>query len=54
MRWGAWLGGVGGVRDYLHSKYRSSDSHHYNGRGGSTVGTYMKMGNYKEGGSLKK
>ena len=53
MRWGAWLGGVGGVRDYLHSNIDRSDSHHYNGRGGSTVGTYMKMGNYKEGGSLK-
>lgn len=53
LLWGAWLGGLKGVQNYLHSNKDVSDSKYYGGKGGSTVGTYMRIGNYKEGGSLK-
>ena len=38
---GAWMGGPGGVKKYLLGQGDPSDSHWYNGQGGSSVGKIM-------------
>lgn len=52
MLFGAWLGGVGGVRNYLYKGIDASDAHHYGGKGGSSIGKYIRMA--REGGYLDK
>lgn len=39
---GAWAGGAGGVKTYVTGKGNPSDSHHYNGKGGVSVGQLME------------
>lgn len=53
LLWGSWIGGPGGVKNYLYSNIDADDSKYYGGKGGSSVGTYMRIGNYKDGGSIK-
>ena len=51
---GAWLGGVGGVRDVLYKGISASDKHHSkDGKTGDDVRSRMIANNYKEGGSIK-
>lgn len=40
---GAWLGGPGGVKKFITEQGDPSDSHWYNGKGGTTVGTLMNQ-----------
>ena len=49
---GAWLGGVGGVRNFLTGKGDASDKHHYKNGGGESVSERMRKFNYKDGGEL--
>lgn len=39
---GAWVGGPGGVKRFINRKGDPSDSHWYNGSGGTSVGKRMK------------
>lgn len=39
---GAWVGGPGGVKKFINGKGNPSDSHWYNGLGGTSVGRRMK------------
>ena len=52
---GSWLGGVGGVRAFLHENKNRTDSHWYGDKNkGASVGGYMDFFNqrFKQGGAL--
>lgn len=49
---GAWLGGVGGVRNYIKGIKDASDGHHYADGQGESVSKRMSSFNYKDGGEL--
>ncbi len=46
-----WLGGYGGLKKYLYKGIDSSDSKYYGGKGGSSVGKYIRMA--KKGGQFR-
>lgn len=53
LRAGAWLGGVGGVRAFLHQGQNRDDKHwSKNGQTGASVKQYMDSFNFKQGGTL--
>lgn len=51
---GAWLGGNGGVRNFLEGKGDASDKHWDSKGRGTSVGERMKQFNYKIGGKINK
>lgn len=50
---GAWLGGVGGVRNFLHKGVNASDGHRYKNGKGDNIEARMELFNFKEGGTLE-
>lgn len=50
---GAWLGGVGGVRNFLYKGVNASDGHRYKDGKGDNIEARMKLFNFKEGGALE-